>query len=76
MQIRSDSPAERFRPNPGAIMHSEKYLVCRRNGSQEIISQSEDNADRAQHSVDVLNEHEERNAREPGYYWRLKRSDE
>lgn len=76
MQLRTDPPTEIFRPIPEAIDPKERFLVCRRNGSQEIIVQSDRDADRAQHSVDILNEHEERNARSPNYYWRLRKDHE
>lgn len=59
-----------------AIMKGEKFLVCKRNGSQEIVVQSDRSDERAQHSVDVLNEHEEANARQPVYYWRIRRDNE
>lgn len=59
-----------------AIMKGEKFLVCRRNGYQEIVVQSDRSDTRAQHSVDVLNEHEENNARQPVFYWRIRRDTE
>lgn len=68
---RTDPPSETIYFDKGrAIMRGEMFLVCKRNGSQEIVVQSDGNADRAQYSVDVLNEHEERNARHPVFYWR------
>ena len=57
-----------------AVLKEEKYLVCKRNGSQEIINQSDRDPDRAQHSVDVMNEHEIMNARDPVYYWRPRKT--
>lgn len=59
-----------------AIMRGEKFLICKRNGSQEIVVQSDRNDERAQHSVDVLNEHEEANARSPVFYWRIRKEGE
>lgn len=71
---RTDPPSEIIYLDKGqAIMHGEMFLVCRRNGSQEIVIQSESNADRAQMSVDIFNAHEENNARQPVYYWRARR---
>jgi hypothetical protein len=74
--LRSDPPSEIFYPVKEAILPNERYLVCRRNGSQEIVIQSDRDPDRAQHSVDVLNEHEERNARPANHYWRLRKEGE
>jgi len=71
MHLRSDPPAEVIIFDKGrALMKGENFVVCKRNGSQEIVVQSELNADRAQHAVDILNEHEENNARHPVFYWR------
>lgn len=56
-----------------AIMRGEMFLVCKRNGSQEIVIQSDRNENRAQISVDIFNAHEENNARQPVYYWRARR---
>lgn len=72
--LRTDPPSEIIYFDKGrAIMKGEMFLVCKRNGSQEIVVQSEGNADRAQMSVDILNAHEENNARLPVYYWRDRR---
>lgn len=69
--LRSDPPAEIIIFDKGrGLVEGEKFVVCKRNGSQEIVIHSEMNADRAQYSVDVLNEHEENNARQPVFYWR------
>lgn len=71
MQLRSDPPTEIILSDKGrALIKGESFVVCRRNGSQEIVVQSDRDPDRAQHSVDVLNEFEENNARHPVYYWR------
>lgn len=71
---RTDSPSEVIYFDKGrAIMRGEMFLVCKRNGSQEIVVQSDRSADRAQMSVDILNAHEENNARQPVYYWRNRR---
>ena len=59
-----------------AIMLGEMFLICKRNGSQEIVIQSDRSEERAQHSVDVLNEYEKNNARHPVYYWRLRKEGE
>lgn len=73
MQLRTDFPAELIIFNKGrALIKGEPYVVCKRNGSQEIVIQSDRNPDRAQHSVDILNEHEENNARKPVFFWRLR----
>jgi hypothetical protein len=56
---------------PNAICPDENYLVCLENQiGDEIILQSEKSADRADYSVEVLNEHERNNARREKYYWR------
>ncbi|MCA1806376.1 MAG: hypothetical protein LC687_00650 [Actinobacteria bacterium] len=66
--------------HPDAIWPGENYFVCHttteRTGSVEIIVQSESTAERADHSVNVLNEHERNNARRESYYWRTKREGE
>lgn len=72
--LRSDPPSEIFYPVKEAILPNERYLVCRRNGSQEIVIQSDRDPDRAQYSVDVMNEHEIMNARDPVYYWRPRKT--
>lgn len=75
--LRTDVPEEVLYSDKGrAVLKGEKYLVCKRNGSQEIIIQSDRDPDRAQHSVDVMNEHETMNARDPVYYWRLRKAHE
>ena len=75
--LRSDMPEKVFYFDKGrAVLKEEKYLVCKRNRSQEIIIQSDRDPDRAQHSVDVMNEHEVMNAREPVYYWRPRKAHE
>ena len=75
--LRSDVPEKvRYSDKGRAVLKGEKYLVCKRNGTKEIIIQSERDADRAQHSVDVMNEHEENNARDPVYYCRLRKAHE
>ena len=58
-------------PTPECILSGEKYLVGRKNGVVEIIIQSDWSIDRAGQSVEMLNEHEILNAREPTYFWRL-----
>jgi hypothetical protein len=74
---RDRNQTERFRSAPGRIINGENYLVCRNvTGSHEVIVQSDRNPERAQHSVDCLNEHEELNARNPVYYWRPRTEDE
>lgn len=59
-----------FYPNPDAIQRGENYFVCRMNGSQEIVTQSEGSSERADYAVEVLNEHERNNARQETYFWR------
>ena len=74
---RTDPPSEIIYFDKGrTIMRGEMFLVCKRNGSQEIVVQSDRSDERAQHSVDVLNEHEKNNARHPVYYWRLRKEGE
>lgn len=51
-------------------------MVCKWNDSIETVVQSESTPDRAQYSVDVLNEHEVLNNRSPNYYWRLRKVSE
>jgi len=69
--VRSDPPAEVIIFDKGrGLSKGENFVVCKRNGSQEIVVQSERNADRAEHAVEILNEHEQNNARHPVYYWR------
>lgn len=71
---RTDPPSEITYFDKGrAIMRGEMFLVCKRNGSQEIVIQSDRDENRAQISVDILNAHEENNARQPVYYWRPRR---
>ena len=71
---RTDAPAEIIYWDKGrAIMPGEMFLVCKRNGSQEIVVQSDRDENRAQVSVDILNDHERNNARQPVYYWRARR---
>lgn len=66
-----------FCRNPNAVLPNEKYLVCKSTEfGEEHIVQSESSADRAEHSVEVLNEHEKNNARTPNYYWRPRVSGE
>ena len=75
--LRTDPPSEIIYNDKGrAIMSSEMFLVCKRNGSQEIVIQSDRDENRAQISVDILNDHEEKNARQPVYYWRPRRKRE
>lgn len=72
--LRTDPPSEIIYFDKGrAIMRGEMFLVCKRNGSQEIVVQSDRNENRAQISVDIFNAHEENNARQPAYYWRARR---
>lgn len=62
-----------FCPNPNAIWAGENYLICYKTSiGDEHIIQSDSTPDRAQHSVDVLNEHERLNARKEAYYWRIR----
>jgi ABC-type uncharacterized transport system ATPase subunit len=73
--LRTDPPTEIIMNDKGrSLLKGENYVVCMRNGSQEIVVQSDRDADRAQHSVDILNEHEENNARQPVFYWRPRTS--
>jgi hypothetical protein len=75
--MRFDPPAEIIYFDQGrGISKGENFFVCKRNGSQEIVVQSDINADRAQHSVDILNEHEQNNARHAVFYWRARRTGE
>lgn len=75
--LRSDRPEQIIYFDQGrGISKGENFLVCKRNGSQEIVVQSDRSDERAQHSVDVLNEHEENNAREPVFYWRIRKQGE
>lgn len=54
-----------------AIWPGEDFLVCYLNRyDKEVILQSEKTDDRADYSVQVLNEHERNNARQEKYYWR------
>lgn len=59
-----------------SIWSGENYLVCKKYGSFEIVIQSDRNPDMAQHSVDILNEHERNNARSENYYWRKRKPGE
>lgn len=62
-----------FYPLPECIRESDKYLVFRINGMlDEVVTQSDFSSERAQYSVEVLNDHETRNGRSPTYAWRLK----
>jgi len=73
--IRTDPPSTIIIHDRGrALIKGENFVICKRNGSQEIVIQSELSANRAQYSVDVLNEHEQNNARRPVYYWRIRTS--
>jgi ABC-type uncharacterized transport system ATPase subunit len=75
--IRSDEPVEVHYHDKGrAIVKGENFFVCRRNGPQEIVVQSDRTPDRAQYSVEILNEQEERNARQPVFYWRARQEHE
>ena len=75
--LRTDPPSEIIYFDKGqAIMKGEMFLVCKRNGSQEIVIQSDRDANRAQISVDILNAHELNNARQPVFYWRPRRKRE
>jgi hypothetical protein len=72
--LRTDLPTKIIYFDKGqAIMKNEMFLVCKRNGSQEIVIQSDRDENRAQISVDILNAHEENNARNPVFYWRPRR---
>ena len=54
-----------------AIWPGEDFFVCFLNQyGKEVILQSEKTGDRAEYSVEVLNEHERNNARREKYYWR------
>lgn len=54
-----------------AIWPGENFLVCYLNWhGKEVILQSEKTGDRAEYSVEVLNEHERNNARREKFYWR------
>ena len=54
-----------------AIWPGEDFFVCYLNRhGKEVILQSEKTGDRAEYSVEVLNEHERNNARREKYYWR------
>lgn len=67
--LRTDPPSEIIYLDKGrAIMRGEMFLVCKRNGSQELVVQSDRDENRAQISVDILNAHEENNARQPVFY--------
>ena len=75
--LRTDPPSEIIYLNKGrAIMRGEMFLVCKRNGSQELVVQSDRDENRAQISVDILNAHEKNNARQPVFYWRARRKTE
>lgn len=75
--LRTDPPEEIIYFDKGrAILPNEKFLVCKRNGSQEIVVQSERSDARAEYSVNVMNEHEENNARLPVFYWRMRKEGE
>lgn len=75
--LRTDPPSEITYLDKGrAIMRGEMFLVCKRNGSQELVVQSDRDENRAQISVDILNAHEENNARQPVFYWRARRKTE
>lgn len=69
-------PARVYYPTPDAIDPQDQYLVCRMNDTVERAIQSETTADRAQYSVDVLNEHEVNNNRKPAFYWRIRKVSE
>ena len=69
-------PARVDYPIPDAIDPNDKFMVCRRNDQTERVVQSESTPDRAQHSVEVLNEHEINNNRKPVFYWRLRKPGE
>ncbi len=59
--------------NPDAIWPGEDFLVCSTTRfGRELIHHSERDEDRAAHSVDFMNEHEQNNARRERYYWRLR----
>jgi len=54
-----------------AIWPEENYLVCYLDHyGQEKIVQSESTDERAEYSMDILNEQERNNARREKYYWR------
>jgi hypothetical protein len=64
-------------PNPDAVWPGENYLVCYKTQmGDEIITQSELTAERAERSADILTEHAEMNARSERYYWRIKAANE
>lgn len=66
-----------FCPHPDSVWANENYLVCRKTvAGDEHIVQSESTPEKAEHSVDVLNEHESMNARTPNYYWRKRKQGE
>jgi len=57
--------------NPDAVWPGENFFVCFKNQfGNEMILQSEKSSDRADYSVEVLNEHERNNARREKFYWR------
>jgi len=54
-----------------SIWPGENYLVCYLDQyGQEQIVQSESTDERAEYSMDILNEQERNNARHEKYYWR------
>lgn len=67
-----NKPTSVLYPMMSAINEEDRFFVCRRNGSQEIVVHSEPTADRAQQAVDVMNEQQERNDQYFRFYWRVK----
>ena len=58
---------------PNAVRDHEPYLICFKNKlGEERILQSDLTADRADRSVEILNEHEKNNARRERFYWRAR----
>ncbi len=75
--LRTDTPEKIIYFDKGrAILPNEKFLVCKRYGSREIVVQSERSDSRAEYSVNVMNEHEMNNARSPVFYWRVRKEGE
>ena len=57
--------------HPDAIWQGENYLVTKTNKfGDEVIVQSELTPERAERSVEILNDHEKSNARRESYSWR------
>jgi hypothetical protein len=59
--------------NPDAIIKGENFYVCSMTlAGDEEIHQSDNSPERAERSVEILNQHEADNARRQKYYWRKK----